>query len=271
MLTILPEAIKRLVKINALRWSASLSFTSLLALVPVLTLMFGMLARIDALAPALAKLRSAMLANLVPDSALALERHLLHFTREAQSLQGISLLIIAITALAAIRQCEHAFNAIWQKSRHRPLHEALPRYLLLVIVMPATVAIAITLSNWLLYKSMLASYLPNMQHIAYMSEARALLMQTLSPLLLTASLALSYRLLPHNKISWGQALAGAIPAALLLELARHGFAAFVLHSPNFSAVYGAFAALPLFLIWLQISWLITLFGAALVWSCQRRK
>ncbi|HAB05118.1 MAG TPA: hypothetical protein DCE35_06515, partial [Alcanivorax sp.] len=88
---------------------------------------------------------------------------------------------------------------------------------------------------------------------------------TLLPFFLTTSvLALLYIVVPNTSVPLRQGLIGAAFAALLFELAKAAFAQFIKHAPNYQVVYGAFAAVPLFLLWIYISWMLVLFGAELV-------
>ena len=82
-------------------------------------------------------------------------------------------------------------------------------------------------------------------------------------ILSTLALALLYELAPNRRVPWKHAFAGAVPAALAFEAAKHGFAVYVKNVPTYEIVYGTLAALPVFLIWIYVCWLIVLSGAAI--------
>ncbi|HUL57449.1 MAG TPA: YhjD/YihY/BrkB family envelope integrity protein, partial [Usitatibacter sp.] len=95
------------------------------------------------------------------------------------------------------------------------------------------------------------------------APASILLLQGLPFAVSAAAFFLIYRLIPHLVVPWRHALAGGVVAAILFEVAKQGFAFYVAHAPMYNMVYGTFAAVPLFLLWIYLSWLIVLFGAEL--------
>ena len=117
------------------------------------------------------------------------------------------------------------------------------------------VGASLSLTTWLLARSLAAMPL---QGVA------ADLVLNLAPLLFTtAALALLYAVVPARRVRWRHALAGGAAAAVAFESAKYGFAFYLTRVPTYEAVYGALAALPVFLIWIYLCWLIVLAGAAM--------
>jgi membrane protein len=162
---------------------------------------------------------------------------------------------IVVTATMLIATAEREINALWGGARARPLARRLFLYVVGTTVGPVLVGASISVSTWLITRSLAAVPLNG----------------TLGPLVLpllplafsTLALALLYAGVPARHVPWRHAFAGGFLAALAFEGAKQGFAFYLTHVPTYELVYGALAALPVFLIWIYVCWLIVLAGAAI--------
>ncbi len=250
------RAAVRMRAIGLARTAASLSFTTLLALVPLGTVALTFVARLPAFQRWLDALEGFLLRHMLPASAYTVVHdYVREFTEKAAGLTGISLLFIAVTATMATATIEREINLIWGISRGRPLGRRIVVYALGLTAGPVLVGASLSLTTWFVTQSLAAMPLQG-----FISD----LVLTPMPLLFTtAALTLLYALVPACPVPWRYALVGAAAAALGFEAAKHGFAFYLTKVPTYELVYGALAALPVFLIWIYLCWLIVLAGAAI--------
>jgi membrane protein len=163
-------------------------------------------------------------------------------------------LFIAIAATLVIATIEREINAMWGISARRPMAQRLAVYVLGVTVGPVLVGASISVSTWLVSQTLA----PIAREFTLAHVAAELLPFVLS----TVALALLYGIVPNRRVPVYNAFAGALPAALAFEVAKYGFALYVKNVPTYEIVYGTLAALPVFLIWIYVCWLIVLAGAA---------
>jgi membrane protein len=249
------RVIARMRAIGLARTAASLSFTTLLALVPLATIAFGFASRFPVFEHWLETLEGFLLKHMLPASAQTLiHQYVREFTENAIGLTGVSLAFVAITAVVATATIEREINAIWGITRARPLGRRLAIYALGLTAGPVLVGASLSLTTWLITQSL--AVLPSPSRVA------AWLLEPIPFLFTTAALTLLYAAVPARKVAPRHALAGAMLAALAFEAAKHGFALYLRQVPTYRLVYGALAVLPVFLVWVYLCWIIVLAGAA---------
>jgi len=238
------------------RTAGSLAFTTLLGLVPLATVALTFVARFPFFQQWLDALESFLLQHMLPGSAdTVVHTYIGEFTEKAAGLTGVSIVFIGITATLAIATIEREINALWGIRRARPLAQRFVVYAVVSTVGPVLVGASISLTTWLLAQSLAA---------VPVRESLAVPVLKALPLVFSLlALALLYALTPSRKVPWRYAFAGAFAAALAFEGAKLGFAFYVTQVPTYEIVYGTLAALPVFLIWIYLCWLIVLTGAAI--------
>lgn len=242
--------------IQVARTAASLAFATLLGLVPLATVAFTFVARFPIFQHWLDALERFLLEYMLPGSANAVvHTYVREFTEKAAGLTGVSIALIAVTAVLMIATVEREVNAIWGIRRARPLARRLVVYAIGATVGPVLVGASISVTTWLLTQSLAAVPLRN--------KLAEVVVQVLPLAFSTLALALLYAIVPQRRVPWRHAFAGALVAALAFEGAKLGFAFYLTHVPTYELVYGALAALPVFLIWIYLCWLIVLTGAAI--------
>ena len=238
------------------RTAGSLAFTTVLGLVPVATVAFAFVARFPIFQQWLDALEVFLLKYTLPGSANeVVHRYVREFTEKAVGLTGVSVLFIAIAATFVIATIEREINAMWGISAKRPVAQRLAVYMLGITVGPVLVGASISVSTWLVSQTLA----PIAREFTLARFAIELLPSVLS----TLALALLYLIAPNRHVPLYYAFAGALPAALAFEGAKYGFALYVKNVPTYEIVYGTLAALPVFLIWIYVCWLIVLAGAAI--------
>jgi len=236
--------------------AASLTFTTLFAVVPLLTVTFVMLSAVPALQGVGEQIQRFILDNFLPDSGEAVHEYLTAFTTQARQLTWIGVLFLLVTAYTMLVSVEKAFNHIWRVRQQR---RGVARFLLYWAVL--------SLGPLLLGAGFVAStYITS---LSLLSGPDALIgtkpLLRITPVLSSiAAFTLFYAVVPNTRVPLRYALAGGLFAAALFEIAKALFGFYVRMFPGYQLIYGAFATVPLFLLWIYLSWLIVLFGAELV-------
>ncbi len=244
--------------------ATSLTYTTLLSLVPLLAVAFSVLKAFgvqNQLEPALA----GMLAPLGPE-AIEITRRLISFVDNQQVgvLGAVGVAGLFYTVLSLIGKIEEALNIIWRVGRSRTLSRQFSDYLSVVLVGPVLVFTALALmasaqSYWLV------QWFLEFKPIGWLVP----LLTRLTPLLLLcAAFTFLYQFVPYTRVRLRSAMFGGIVAGLLWQGAGIGFTKFVASSSTYAAIYSSFAILVLFLIWLQVGWLIVLMGAEVAYNHQ---
>ena len=238
------------------RTAGSLAFTTLLGLVPLATVAIAFAARFPMFQEWLDALEGYLLQFMLPGSANAVvHTYIREFTEKAARLTGLSIAFIVVTAALLIATIEREINAIWGISQRRPFARRVVVFALGTTAGPVLVGASISVTTWLLTKSLAA--------VPMQTTLAAFAVKPLPWVFSTLALALLYVTAPNRKVPWRNAFAGAVAAALAFEGAKYAFAFYLTHVPTYELVYGALAALPVFLIWIYLCWLIVLTGAAI--------
>ena len=247
--------IRRLWGLNVDRMAGNLTFTTLLGLVPLFTVAFAYVARLPGFDKWMDAIEPVLLRFLLPGSSSTVRHYLSEFTARAADLQGIAIAFVVYTAVSLVAEVEREINAMWGITTKRSLARRTVVYTLGFIAVPALIGVAILATQWGIERSM--------QAVPIASEAFTLLARPLALGISVALLTLIYALVPARPVPWRAALVAGTLAALAFDIAKAGFAYYVKLAPTYQIVYGALAALPLFLIWVYVSWLILLVGAAI--------
>ncbi len=251
--------LKRFRQDRCLQVAGSLTFTTLLALVPLITVALAVFAAFPVFSEFSAELKDFIWDNLVPSAAgKVISVYLKQFTEHAAQLTTLGIIFLAVTSLMLMLTIDRALNSIWRVTRHRPLVNSLLIYWAVLTVGPLLIGASLSLTSWLLSVSL---------EFTKQIPALGVFLLKLSPALLaTIAYALLYHTVPYRYVPVHHALAGAIVAAAAFEAMKRGFALYVAHIPTYKLVYGTFASIPIFLLWIYLSWLVVLLGAVIAAS-----
>jgi membrane protein len=238
--------------------AAALTYMSLFALVPLLTVVYTIASVIPAFQGAEDQMQSLLFQHLVPQSSASIEQYLNDFSQQAKTLSGPGVIFLLVTAILMLRNIEHAFNKIWRARENRSTFSSFLLYWAVLTLAPLTIGLALGLSTYL---SSAAHALESLDILGI----QALLVQTAPLLLSLAGFSLIYAAVPNCPVPFRHALLGGLFTALAFHAARGIFTKMVVGS-NYTLIYGAFAAVPLFLLWLYLCWNIVLIGGILVHS-----
>jgi membrane protein len=236
--------------------AAALSFATLVGLVPMLALAAVLIEHLPFGIKLSAALEKFLLSTLLPEKAGAvIAKYLGQFAHRADRITLIGLGTLAVTALAQMLTIEHAFNAIWKVRQHRPWLRRLGLHLLALLIGPLVFGGAIATVTTLAGASFGLLDEPRWIRLAFA--------QFMPFLFLAVLFGLLYWALPNRQVSrWHAGLSGTL-AALAFVGMQQLFAQYVVQLPTYTLIYGAFAAVPIFLVWLYLSWTVILLGALL--------
>jgi len=245
----------RLTGVGMARAAAALSFQTLLAIVPLFTVAFVYVARYPLFQQWLDALEHFALRHMLPTSTSTVRGLLTEFTAKAANLQGISIAMVIITAMLMVGTVEREFNAIFRVREPRSLMRRIPVYALGLTAGPVAIGAAVFATSWLLEASV--------QQAPFVSAALPFVAPVLAAAITTVTATLIYAILPARHVPLRSALFGGIFVALAFEAAKYGFRVYLRTVPTYQIVYGALAALPIFLVWIYVVWIIVLIGAAI--------
>ncbi len=235
--------------------AAALTFTTLLALVPVMTVTYVFLSAFPELSVLGKTVEAFVFENFVPDASAALTGKLSEFSAQAAQLGVVSFAMVLLTAILALVNIEEVFNVIWRAAAPRTGLQRLLVYWGVLSFGPPLLIGALLATSYL-YALPLVTDLDTL-------GVRELLITMLPSLAITATCTILYFAVPNTPVRFLHALLGGLLTMFLFEAARWLFAEFVVRSVA-AVVYGTFAAVPFFLIWLYLVWTMVLAGAVFV-------
>ncbi len=250
--------VQRALTLDITRVSSSLTFTTLLAMVPFFTIALIVISAFPMFSDMTDGFHNFISNTLMPDaSAKVIGEYVFSFRDKASNLTAIGIVALAISAILLIMTIERTFNQIWQVSRPRPLLNRLLTYWAILTLGP--VAIGIVTSTWaLLFKeSNFAFYNPMLAQWLHIAS---------SVFFTSMALLFLYRFVPSAYVPFTHAAIGAVVTAIVLEVVRRGFTYYLSNFNSYELIYGAFATIPIFLLWVNMLWMILLFGAVLTAS-----
>ena len=251
------------------RWSedrcpqiaGSLTYTTLLALVPVFTIAVALLSSAPFFESVMTQFKVFLLMNLLPEIAgTIIKVYMEEFARNAARLTTVGVAMLFVMAIALMFTIDRSLNAIWRVARARPYWVSALGYAALLVVAPLLIGLSMSATTYLVTLSLRVASVP--------PEAKSILIRAIPASMSAMAFFLLYRIVPHRHVAWRHALLGAAVAAVLFEIAKELFATYVRYAPGYNLVYGTFALVPIFLIWVYVSWLVALFGAELTASLE---
>lgn len=241
----------------------SLVYTTLLALIPALAIVFSVLKGFG-----VDRELEVFLADfLAPLGAQGVEirRRILEFVEQVNIgvLGSVGFAVLIYTGVSLLQKVEAAFNEIWQVQRQRPLARRFSDFVSVLLAGPVLLVTAMGL---------MASVAGTAAADTAGDGAMGALVREMSRLtpyvLVTVVFTLLYMLVPNTKVRLGPALTGAIVASIAWNVAGWAFASFVVTSARYALIYSAFASLVVFMFWMYVGWLIVLVGASIAFYQQ---
>ncbi|MBU1330007.1 MAG: virulence factor BrkB family protein [Gammaproteobacteria bacterium] len=241
---------------DGLNNAAALTYTTLFAVVPMMTVTFAMLSAIPAFQGTGEQIQSFIFRNFVPSAGELVQEYLGNFTNQARQLTWIGVAVLAVTAFWMLVTIEKTFNGIWRVRQPRRGVSSFLLYWAILSLGPILLGAGFATSTYIASLSLISG--PDA-----LAGAKTLL--GFMPLAFSvAAFTLLYAAVPNTRVRFKHALLGGLFTAVLFEVAKALFGLYVRLFPGYQLIYGAFATFPLFLLWIYLSWLIVLLGAELV-------
>jgi membrane protein len=236
--------------------AGSLTFTTLIALVPLLTVMLALFTAFPMFASFQDALQKYFLQSLVPDSiAKPVLGALTQFSSKAHKLGSAGLVALVVSALALMLTIDRALNAIWRVRKPRPIAQRVLVYWAAITLGPLVLGVSLSLTSYAISASR--------GLVGTMPGGVRLLLDIVEFGLLAATMAGLFHYVPNTHVRWRHAAAGGLFVAAGFEAAKRVLGWYVSSVVSYSTVYGAFATAPIFLLWLYTGWVIVLLGAVI--------
>jgi membrane protein len=236
--------------------AGSLTFTTLIALVPLVTVMLAVFTAFPMFSGFEGALEKYFLQNLVPENiARPVLRSLTQFAAKARGMGTAGLLLLVTTALALVLTIDRTLNAIWRVRTPRPFAQRILVYWASLTLGPLALGVSLSATSYALSASR--------GLVAAMPGALSLLLDFVEFVLLAATTAGLFHYVPNTAVRWRHAWAGALFVSVAFEIAKKLLAWYVDSVPTYSMVYGAFATVPILLLWIYLGWVIVLLGAVI--------
>ncbi|KAG9609944.1 hypothetical protein KCV01_g3478, partial [Aureobasidium melanogenum] len=239
--------------------AGALSYTTLVSLVPLTVAVFAILSAFPVFAEWRGSIADYAFRNFVPATGAKIQEYMLAFADKASQLTGISVLVMLFSAVSMMISIEDRLNRIWRVRKPRGWTSRLLLYWAALTLGPVLVVGGLVLSSYL-------TALPMLHAAADQLATQGGLLNALPFGITFVTLVLMYTMVPNRRVSWRHAAIGALLGAILFEIARWGFTLFIRRSPNYEEIYGALAAIPIFLLWIYLSWIIVILGASIAAS-----
>jgi membrane protein len=234
--------------------ASSLTFTTVLAIVPLLAVILSLFTAFPLFADFQDALEGFLTSNLMPPTVSAtIMGYLNLFASKASGLTTVGAVFLVTISVMLIMTIDTALNDIWRVEQRRPLRQRMLVYWTIVTLGPVLAGASLWATSYLFRESL--------GRVQEMAPALNIALSFV-PLLITGlGFAALFVCVPNRPVHWRDALAGGFGAAIALEIMKAGFAFYITKFPSYTIIYGAFATLPIFLLWIYLSWLAVLFGA----------
>jgi len=236
--------------------ASSLTFTTTIALVPFITVALAVFTAFPMFAKFQDVLQKWLIESLVPDNiARQVLGSLNQFAGKASKLGAAGLAVLLSTALALVFTIDRTLNSIWRVRTPRPFGQRVLLYWAAITLGPLVLGASLSMTSYALSASR--------GLVGVMPGGVKLLLEFLQFVLVAGGMAAMFRYIPNTHVRWGHAWMGGLFVSGCMEVAKKLLALYLSQVPTYSVVYGAFATVPILLVWIYVAWIIVLLGAAL--------
>lgn len=238
-----------------LRVASSLSYTSLIALVPLIAIGLAIFSAFPVFSEVRDQLQVFLLQNVVPNMEDEISQYFSDFISATAKLTTIGVVGIAVTAILLLSTIENSLNFIFKVYKARSIKTKITLYWTVITLGPLLLGTGFSMRG---YVYALEKFMPES-----LLSTEVFFSSVLPSLFTILSLVLLYVLVPNKKVNVWHALAGAVVAVILFYILRKGFGAFLISTNTYNVLYGALAVIPIMLIWLYLVWAAVIFGAVI--------
>jgi len=239
--------------------ASSLTFTTLLSIVPLITIMLTFFSAFPQFSTFSDHAKNIILANMLPETGgKIISQYIEQFAENAARLTTVGIVFLGVTAMLMIYNIDNAFNTIWRVTRQRNLVQRVLVYWSVLTLAPLLIGGSLSMTSWLINLSM---------GDLNIHSTFSLGMLKIVPTILSAlAFSFLFRVVPNRYVPLQHAFIGGVLSALVFELMNRSFAFYIASFPTYKLVYGAFSSIPIFLLWVYLSWLTVLLGAVMTSS-----
>ncbi len=261
--SIVSDVVRRFFDDHCIGIASSLSFTTLLALVPLFTVIISVLTLFPVPEALSYSVEEFLFDNFVPAAGETVQGYLHEFSTKAAQLTVFGLVFLLFSSISLMATIEDAFNSIWKVKKGRNWVQRLLVYWALLTLGPLLIVVSLSMSSALLS----LSFLSEQSLVASFTES----LLTYLPILLEfCAFMLFYQAIPNLEVRFVESVIGALTATVFFEIAKFGFGFWILNFNSYELIYGALATIPVFFIWVYLCWLVMLVGALVAASLQSR-
>jgi len=239
---------------QCMRIAAALSYTTLLALVPLIAIAFAILRAFPVFDNIQVQLKSVLFENFLPESVNDAQLYFDQFVGKAGEMTAIGIVGLAITAIMLLSTIEAALNSIFHVKSTRPFVPRLMMFWAVITLGPLLLGGSLSLATYLYALTEWAG-------VGTISGLGGVMARLLPSVLAMFAFTVFYAIVPYRPVRLVHALIGGITAGLLFGLLRRAFALYISAFPAYQTIYGALATVPIFFIWMYLSWAVVLIGA----------
>lgn len=235
------------------RVASSLAYTSLIAIVPLFAIGLAVFSAFPVFDSVKAQMEDFLFQNLAPEFGEEVRQYFSGIVKNSGQLTTIGVSGIAVTAILMLSTIENSFNFIFKVSQPRRIATKITLYWTVITLGPLLLGTAFSMRGYLysLQKIMAVDGQTWQMFFSYL----------IPPVITVLALMMGYVLVPNKKVRIRNAMVGAVVAVILFWFLRQGFALAVLKNATYKTLYGALATIPVFLIWMYLSWAVVIFGA----------
>ena len=245
---------------NCQQKAASLTYTTMLSIVPMLTVLLMILSSVPALASVRAQIYEVIYSNLLPQSSMQVSKYINSFAEKSSNLTIIGAMILFVTTIVTLTTIERAFNQIWRVEDRSGGIKSMLRYWTIVTLGPLVLGTAFLASSAVQSFSFL-----NRQIGGYGIDWAFWVQLVTIGITVTGFIAM-YWFIPKAKVPFKSAALAGVIVAIVFEMLKHVFGTVMTNFTSYEAIYGAFAALPIFLLWIYLSWNLILLGVEISYT-----
>lgn len=250
---------ERFLEDRCLQTAGALAFTTLFALVPLTAAILGILSAFPVFGEWRIKLTGWVFNNFVPAAGDVVQTYLTEFAANASKATAIGVLVLVFSAISLMMSIEDAFNRIWRVTAHRGAASRFVIYWTALSLGPMLLVAAVAISSYLVA-------LPFIDAAATQFSLKTRVLAVLPFLIVWVAMITGYMVIPNRSVRFRDAALGGLIAAVLFELAKHLFAWYAGGLASYQQVYGALSIVPIFFLWMYLSWIIVLLGASITAS-----
>ena len=230
-----------------------LSYVTLMSLVPLMVVMLSVMTAFPIFSEIRELIENFVYQNFVPASGDVVQEHITGFVSNASKMSAVAITALFIFAMLLISAIDKCLNKLWRVDEKRRVITSFSMYWMVLTLGPVLVGSSLVLSSYILSMVSLGDYdLLGLTNV---------LVRALPLVASTTAFFILYMVVPNKVIPAKFAIAGAVLAAVLFEVAKKSFAIYVTQLPSYQAIYGALSSIPILFLWVYLSWLVVLVGA----------